>query len=197
MSDCWQDFMVTYSLVVGERNRFSSCQHEYDLARSIDRCFNEQCRLGVGISETQPRLHTGLPFKPRSSVENHKLHLQNKLYPYPVTMSARQKVGIDIHVRSQTFTWTGLRCMAKRLHSSCLDVSAVSVLIHPVKVQFVIDEIGQIKEAIYVLEAASSVAIGQINPRQKPVQKQTQTHRLHYLLAIDKALNGAFCEKLQ
>lgn len=82
------------------------------------------------------------------------------------------------------------------LHSSCLDITGASVLMQPVKMRFIIGDINQIGDAISVLEAASSAATGKGKPRQKSIPEQTQAHRLRYLIAIDKALNGALLREI-
>lgn len=77
------------------------------------------------------------------------------------------------------------------LHSSCLDITGASILMHPVQMRFSITGTEQISNAIPVLQAAAFSTYSDPKPKQICIPEQTQTHRLHYLIAANRAIKDA------
>ncbi len=82
------------------------------------------------------------------------------------------------------------------LHSSCLDITGASILMHPVQMQFSINGTVQISNAIPILQAAAFATGNDPKPKQIHIPEQTQTHRLHYLIAAYHAINGAHLREI-
>ena len=77
-------------------------------------------------------------------------------------------------------------------HSACFEIIGGSVLLYPVKMLFTIDGINQVRSAISVLQVAQEMTGKHTKLPKKTVPYVTQLRRLKYLIAAEKAVEGAF-----